>query len=336
MASPRLPGFLLACALVLPLILVARSLPAAAQLVETDPQYLIYLPSMLGKAIPTATPTATPRSSSTATRTASPTATRTATATPIVPGSGTPTATRTPTRAITPGSGRAIIANHQAAVAFDSIPDSAIAAASAQKVFFAHASTGAKISQSGLNYLQGTLTLSPYPRYQYDRRNWSWLLWDPPQYTAKDKVDRFATWAGAQQSNYDLLGMKFCYIDWWQNDWTYYRDKMLQLEAANPTKTFIWSTMPVLSDWSMAQPNQCQWEQEFNNNIRAFALANGKVLFDIAALESHDPAGNPCFTGCETMCAEYGGPGHPNNAGAIQIAKGFWWLVARVAGWSGN
>jgi len=34
---------------------------------------------------------------------------------------------------------------------------------------------------------------------------------------------------------------------------------------------------------------------DFNNQMRAYARANNKILFDVAAIEAHDPAGKPRF-----------------------------------------
>ena len=55
------------------------------------------------------------------------------------------------------------------------------------------ASTGQYISNLGLKCLQGTShpDCKAYPAGTYNRSNWNWELWNPTQYTAKDKVDRF-------------------------------------------------------------------------------------------------------------------------------------------------
>ncbi len=75
--------------------------------------------------------------------------------------------------------------------------------------------------------------------------------------------------AAAYSSSYDVLTMKFCYIDS-DASFTYYRDKMLQLETGYPAKRFVWWTMPIETTSNAAR-------QGFNDQVRAYARANGKV-----------------------------------------------------------
>jgi hypothetical protein len=184
----------------------------------------------------------------------------------------------------------------------------------------------------GLDYLQGTRGPSPYPPYKYDRRNWNWPLFVDADWTGK--LDQFVNLVETDHDTYDVMSMKLCYDDY-TADWESYRDTMLQLESSYPDKTFVWWTMPLKNDWSRI-PNWCEIVQDYNANVRQFALENDKILFDIADIESHDPNGNPCYVGCESMCAEYG-DGHPREYdGTSHIAKGIWWLMARSSGWDGQ
>jgi len=235
-------------------------------------------------------------------------------------------------------SGGATIADHTVVDRFDQIPASAVQAASALRVLQLHASTGNAVSSQGLNYLDGTRDGSPYPDYYYDRRNWIFEWWpDSMDKTFKAKVDYFGQAASARIASYDVFGMKLCYQDWFGLDFAYYRDRMLSLEQAYPNKKFIWWTQPIRNDWSSQQPGTCEMLQNYNNQVRAYARAHKKPLVDIADIESHDPAGNPCFTTCETKCAPvYGSNPHPNPELAIRVAKAYWWTLARVAGWGGN
>ena len=231
-----------------------------------------------------------------------------------------------------------IVANHSVVDLFDQIPASAIQAASAVKAYQKHASTGNAVSSQGLNYLQGTRDPSPYPDYQYDRRNWTYAWWPSSMdKTFRAKVDDFVQSVTAQHANYEVFGMKLCYQDWFGLDFAYYRDRMSSLEQAFPDKTFLWWTQPIREDWSTQQPGTCEAIQNYNNSVRTYARAHNKPLVDIADIESHDAAGNVCQPGCETKCSpDYGDNAHPNPTLAIRVAKAYWWTMARLAGWEDN
>lgn len=127
-----------------------------------------------------------------------------------------------------------------------------------------------------------------------------------------------------------------------------------ELERLYPEKTFIyWTT-------SLARGIGTQEGTSFNEQMRQYALAHGKVLFDVADIESHDPQGNPCYdnrdgveycsqNGCENhpddgldlpaICQDYttetdGGHLGSVSGGKIRIAKALWVLMARLAGWN--
>ena len=161
------------------------------------------------------------------------------------------------------------------------------------------------------------------------------------------KTDQWVSVVRAQQGNYQVIGMKFCYVDGWNQDFEYYRQKMVDLEHTYPQKKFIWATSAL---WSKSELDSnsdllpsAENIQLFNQELRAYAVANNKSLYDIAAIESHDLDGNLCQSNnIEAMCDDYyigyggGGGGHPDVSGSIRLAKGFWYLMARIGGWMDN
>lgn len=296
-------------------------------------------------------PALVPTSTATTVTTISPTQTPTVAAAPPavrststrVPTGVTPRATPSavpqspaplPSAAVPGGTG--VLADHRIIGQFDQIPSAALAAASAKRVLFMHASVGQQLSFAGLNCLQGTRNqpeCAPYPDYKYDRRNWTWEL-----YTLEgSKLSQFENAVNSRHADFDIFAMKFCYIDTFQHDFGPYRDMMLRLEAAYPDKTFIWVTQAVSQHPDWVNGSGGQVVQRFNQELRAYAQANNKALYDLAAIESHDPDGNPCYAGVEQICPQYSADlaGHPNKQqGSIRLAKGFWWLMARIAGWN--
>jgi hypothetical protein len=244
----------------------------------------------------------------------------------------------------------AIVADHTVVTQFPSIPKTAADTAAAKQVLFYHQSTGNNIRDQGLGCLAGQNSEpSVYPSeciaYYNNRQNhtwpyylfpnWNWPIWPEVMADAQAKMDQFVTLVNQQQSAYQFIGMKFCYVDGWNEDFNNYKTKMENLERAYPSKKFIWATSAL---WGEAHIN-CPDIQTFNNSLRAYARANNKLLFDLADIESK---GNTCrINNCEALCPDYsdgiggGGGGHPDVEGSMAMAKGFWWLIARASGWSG-
>jgi len=89
-----------------------------------------------------------------------------------------------------------------------------------------------------------------------------------------------------------------------------------------------------------------------NNQIRDYCEANDKILFDFADIESYDPDGTYYPDGtdwcewCETWCATHTCPeldcidddncAHSVCFNCYQKGRAFWWMMARIAGWSGS
>ncbi len=217
-----------------------------------------------------------------------------------------------------PAQGQAIVADHRA-TDLGSVPDAAIANAASLRLLVRHASVGGNIS-SGLDTLHTQAA-------KYDRSLWSFQNRGNPGWQAK--VDDLVAQTALQASSFDVLTMKFCYIDP-NASFTYYRDALLQLEASFPTKRFVWWTIPIETSGNTAR-------QAFNDQVRAYALANGKLLFDIADIESHNAAGvkRTDSSGRELLWDEWTSDGgHLNSAGAVRVASALWWLMARIGGWT--
>jgi hypothetical protein len=129
--------------------------------------------------------------------------------------------------------------------------------------------------------------------------------------------------------------------------------------AQNPDVTFFyWTT-------SLARSIGTQVSVDFNNQVRQYALENDLILFDAADILSHTDQGVPCYDNrdgieycsrrangstikCENepddglqlpaICQDYTtepDAGHLGSvsAGGLRLAKAFWVLMARIAGW---
>ena len=89
-----------------------------------------------------------------------------------------------------------------------------------------------------------------------------------------------------------------------------------------------------------------------NNQIRSYCQTNNKILFDFADIERYDPDGIHYPDGtdwcewCETWCTSHSCPAldcvddedcqHSVCFNCYQKGKAFWWMMARIAGWTPN
>jgi hypothetical protein len=239
---------------------------------------------------------------------------------------------------------------------------------------FRHASVGGNISY-GLNCLGedysttgGTRpsgcdrNLAPEEIFhdpRYDRSNWVFEYHRPlPEQNPgwNNKVFLFLDRVNNPQAgeNYDVVGFKFGYVDGIDvestnvhelffnnvpNDpWPSVED-LVQLEAEHPDKVVVYWTMGL--SLGIGSPQSAS----FNQQMRAYAIANEKVLMDFADIMSHSPDGTLCTnlfdsSGIEAMCPNYTnetgpGGGHLNARGSLVAAKAYWVLMARLAGWDG-
>jgi hypothetical protein len=112
--------------------------------------------------------------------------------------------------------------------------------------------------------------------------------------------------------------------------WEDYRSGMEAIERAHPGMRVIWTTMPLLAKGN----SQRTW---FNVQLRTYAQAHGKLLFDIAALAAHDRQGAlTATTDGEEIAKDWQEAERPsqlNAEGRQRLALAWVWLVARASGW---
>jgi hypothetical protein len=270
-----------------------------------------------------------------------------------------PAASPTPFIAVSP---QAIIVDHQAIALFEQIPDEYIRKASDLRLLFRHASVGKNITD-GLDCLMNNFSQRPFAcdkglpagevifDAKYDRANWVFEFHQPPPALNPpwDQklglfLKRIETLPPGEQ--YSVVGYKHGYVeaipgakidDLFFNNQSGDKfpsvEDLEALEATHPEMIVMYWTMGLAR---LGFPDA----QNFNRQMRRYAAERGKVFMDLADIESHDPAGNPCVDNegknIEAICADYTDEevnGHLNALGSLRMAKAMWVLMARIAGW---
>lgn len=187
----------------------------------------------------------------------------------------------------------------------------------------------------------------------YNRDNWDFLF---QQGTWSDLTGNFITQHGnfTQRERYQVLTYQFSYLNFNETlsiidpsqgffvNTARYND-VTDLEAwiaAYPNETFFyWTT-------SLARTIGTQESTDFNHTMRVYAIEHDKILFDVADIESHDRNGQPCYDNVANdggnypaICPDYtsesvGGHLGSVSGGMITLAKAYWVLMARIAGWN--
>ncbi len=226
---------------------------------------------------------------------------------------------------------KAILIDHNC-IDLSVIPEDSVAAAASLRLLLRHASVGQGIDW-GLDCLAGlkptNTSCKCFAPGEYDRTNW---ILEARMGDGRSKIDDLVAQVSARADEFDVFTMKYCYIDALGDhhpDWEYYRTQMEQLEAQYPDKHFVWWTIPLTRD---GQPGT----DAFNALVRSYCGANGKILFDIADIECHDPSGvkQTNAQGDETICQDYtkeSHAGHLNVEGRIRVASVLWRLMAAIA-----
>lgn len=325
-------------------------------------------------AAPETTITATQVPSGTQTSTSMQTQTQTPEAT-IEPDNGTadtPTALATDQPTAFSQNGDALVIDHKSVELFDQIPDEYIQAASEITWYHRHASVGVNM-RFGLdcifNFFPDRADPNRRPHacdrdlstdtivfdQKYDSSNWEFELHATPNANPgwNNKINYFVESVDNlnETETFDYASFNFGYVeddsiinhfftntdpnDNFPGIWD-----LEQLEARHPDIEFIY--------WTIALARQTDPHiLEFNEQLRQYARDNGKILMDIASIESHTHGGEPCTgidqnqnpTDLTAICEDYVEEifaGHLNSLGSNRMARAIWVMMAQLAGWEAN
>ncbi|GEM_PF-4168884 len=236
--------------------------------------------------------------------------------------------------------------------------------AAAKKVYFEHASTGQDIvgdsttnSTTGNNYDDSAncglaLLYAENNRYLCDRdsaesaNDYTWFsthtgLQDNNRGnpTPATKISGFVEMSANMRGAIDIAMWKYCWIDVWPETSGYISDgaaaaasdieDIEAFEAANPSITVVWWTMPLQDDASYAA------REAYNSAIRTYCLDHAKWLIDIADIECYNTSNVKQVDGngreiAETSYMRADG-GHLGTDGRLRMGKAYWSLLAAIA-----
>ncbi len=167
-----------------------------------------------------------------------------------------------------------------------------------------------------------------------DRTTWATRTRDYLNGSGSDRNVVVWSWCGQADTSEDNINL--------------YLSLMNDLEGEYPDVTFVYMTGHLVGTGVEGNLNVR------NNQIRAYCIANNKVLFDFADIESYDPDGNYYLDrGADDYCSYDGGNwadewcaahsgnplcdycscAHSKPLNCNLKARAFWWMLARIAGW---
>jgi hypothetical protein len=213
------------------------------------------------------------------------------------------------------------------------------------KWYFAHASVGSNMvdgltdlrEKDPAQYPLRTIfseakppaTTEPGIIYEHNRGNPGW----------RSKFDRFQDCVsdGWHYPRVDLVMNKLCYIDQ-SVSFRYYIHSMSDLEVAFPQTKVVYMTMPLTT----ATDGDAFKRNIFNDQVREWTSRNGRILFDIADIEAHDPNGRPCTFQYQKQTCQRLFEGYTNDGGHLigegrqLAARGFYALASALAEKTGS
>ena len=225
-------------------------------------------------------------------------------------------------------------ANYLSADDYDLIPDSVIVLVqSSYNIYYGHTSHGSQI-MTGLNLLANEDSLVQLPTIHEvsdDLGHNGDTSWVPLTRSWLDTHPEcnfvMWSWCGGCSDNTEA-GINTYVL------------AMTSLEADYPDVTFIYMTGHL--DGTGVDGNL----YARNNQIRTYCIANNKILYDFANIESYDPAGiyypdeNDACGWCSDWCAVYDcescSCAHSHCFNCYRKGQAFMWLLARLSGWEGN
>jgi hypothetical protein len=267
----------------------------------------------------------------------------------------TPSPSPTPTQP--PTQQGYLIVDHRAVAEFNNIPDQWLQAAKELTLHYAHTSHGSQIV-SGLNYLEQHVDGTKYSFAHRENGNTAGLppVESPPAFRMYDgnppetyiePGDYWASENGKNRTRTVAETGSYNYSMWsWcgqqsNNDIetvNTYLSTMSGFESEYPTMRFIYMTGHTDGGSSKLVRN--------NQMVRDYVIANNKILFDFADIESWDPDGNYypntsdncdwCSNWCANHlsdCQNLPSCSHSHGFNCVQKGKAFWWMMAKLAGW---